>query len=122
MIRMVLDDAQWERIAALVSGKEGYPGRSAADNRLFLEAVLWVVFTGAPWRDLPADFGNWSSVWKRFRRWALTGVFEVVFEELSANPDFEYALIDGTIVKVHRQATGAKGRLTIRPLAIRAAG
>ena len=122
MIRMVLDDAQWERIAALVPGKEGDPGRSGEDNRLFLEAVLWVVRTGAPWRDLPADFGKWSSVWKRFRRWALNGVFEAVFEELSANPDFEYALIDGTIVKVHRHATGAKGGLTIRPLANRAAG
>ena len=122
MIRMVLDDAQWERIAPLLPGKEGDPGRSGHDNRLFVEAVLWVVRTGAPWRDLPACFGKWSSVWKRFRRWALNGVFETVFEELSGDPDFEYALIDGTIVKAHRHATGAKGGLKIRLSANRAAG
>ena len=122
MIRMVLDDAQWERIAPLLPGKEGDPGRSGHDNRLFVEAVLWVVRTGAPWRDLPACFGKWFSVWKRFRRWALNGVFETVFEELSGDPDFEYALIDGTIVKAHRHATGAKGGLKIRLSANRAAG
>ena len=77
---------------------------------------------GALWRDLPHCFGNWFSVWKRFRRWALKGVFERVFKELSGEPDFEYALIDGTIVKVHRHGTGAKGGLTIKPSATRAAG
>ena len=118
---MVLDDAQWERIAPLLPGKEGDPGRTAEDNRLFLEAVLWLVRAGAPWRDLPPEFGKWSSVWKRFRRWAEKGVFERVFQALSGEPDFEYALIDGTIVKVHRHGTGAKGGLKIRPSANRAA-
>ena len=122
MVRMVLDDAQWQRIAPLLPGKQGDPGRSGEDNRLFVEAVLWIVRTGAPWRDLPACLGKWSSVWKRFRRWALKGVFERVFEELSGDPDFEYALIDGTIVKVHRHASGAKGGLALRPSANRAAG
>ena len=121
MIRMVLNDAQWERVAPLVPGKQGDPGRSGEDNRRFLEGVLWIVRTGAPWRDLPECFGTWSSVWKRFRRWALNGVFERIFQELSGEPDFEYALIDGTIVKVHKHGTGAKGGLKIRPSANRAA-
>jgi transposase len=118
---MMFSDAQWERIAPLLPGKEGDPGRSGRDNRLFLEAVLWLVRTGSPWRDLPETFGKWSSVWKRFRRWAEKGVFERIFQELSGDPDFEYAIIDGTIVRVHQHGTGAKGGLTIRPSAARVA-
>ena len=115
MIRLMLKDEQWERIAPLVPGKEGDPGRSGEDNRLFLEAVLWIARTGSPWRDLPEYFGKWFSVWKRFRRWALKGVFETIFTTLSGDPDFEYALIDGTIIKVHRHGTGAKGGLRFKP-------
>ncbi len=121
MIRTVLTDAQWERIAPLLPGKKGDPGRSGDDNRRSLEGILWIVRTGAPWRDLPDVFGNWFTVWKRFRRWALKGVFEKVFNILSGEPDMEYALIDGTIVKVHRHGAGAKGGLKIRPSANRAA-
>lgn len=121
MNRDLLNDEQWTRIAPLLPGKDGDPGRSGEDNRRFLEAVLWLVRTGSPWRDLPPHFGKWFSVWKRFRRWAEKGVFERIFAELSADPDFEYALIDGTIVKVHRHGSGAKGGLSIRPSAARAA-
>jgi transposase len=120
LIRTALTDVQWERIAPLLPGKKGDPGRAGEDNRRFVEGVLWIVRTGAPWRDLPDCFGKWFSVWKRFRRWALSGVFERLFQTLSGEPDFEYALIDGTIVKVHRHATGAKGGLSIRPSAARA--
>jgi transposase len=120
LVRLVLSDAQWDRLAPLLPGKPGDPGRSGENNRMFLEGVLWIVRTGAPWRDLPACFGNWFAVWKRFRRWALNGVFERLFQELSGEPDFEYALIDGTIVKVHRHGSGAKGGLKIRPLDARA--
>jgi transposase len=121
LIRTVLTDAQWERIAPLLPGKKGDPGRSGDDNRRSLEGILWIVRTGAPWRDLPEYFGNWSTVWKRFRRWALKGVFEKVFKALYGEPDMEYALIDGTIVKVHRHGAGAKGGLKIRLSADRAA-
>jgi transposase len=115
LIRRVLKDEQWERIAPLIPGKKGDPGRSGEDNRLFVEAVLWIGRTGSPWRDLPPYFGKWFSVWKRFRRWALKGVFEKIFGVLCGDPDFEYALIDGTIIKVHRHGTGAKGGLRSKP-------
>jgi transposase len=117
--RSLLTDGQWKRVAALVPGKKGDPGRTGEDNRLFVEAVLWIVRTGAPWRDLPEAFGKWFSVWKRFRRWALNGAFERIFEALSQDPDFEYALIDGTIVKVHRHGTGAKDPMRRRTAELR---
>jgi len=119
--RSVLSDAQWEQVSPLLPGKVGDPGRTGTDNRLFLEAVLWIVRTGSPWRDLPETFGNWNSVFQRFRRWALKGVFETIFKSLSGDPDFEYAMIDGAIVRVHQHGTGAKGGLKIRPSGGRAA-
>lgn len=121
MDRTMLSDEQWERLAPLLPGKVGDPGRSGADNRLFLEAVLWIARAGAPWRDLPGHFGNWNSIFQRFRRWARKGVFARLFEIMSADPDFEYAMIDGTIVRVHQHGTGAKGGPKIRPLGVRAA-
>jgi transposase len=108
---MVLRDDQWERIAPLVPGKVGDPGRSGADNRLFVEAVLWIVRVGAPWRDLPKSFGNWNSVFQRFRRWAKGEVFDTIFDALSEDADFESVIVDGTIVRVHQHGTGAKGGL-----------
>jgi transposase len=119
--RLVLKDEQWERIAPLLPGKAGDPGRSGSDNRLFVEAVLWMVRTGAPWRDLPEMFGHWNTVFRRFRRWVQASVFEHVFRTLSGDPDFEYALIDGTIIRVHQHGTGAKGGLVVRRLDARVA-
>ena len=120
--RFVVSDAMWAKVAMLLPGKASDRGVTARDNRLFLEAVLWRVRTGEPWRDLPSDFGNWNSVFQRFRRWAVAGVFDRIFERLSGEPDLEYALIDGTIVSTHQKASGAKGGLKIRPSAARAAG
>ena len=61
------------------------------------------------WRDLPQDFGNWNSVFQRFRRWVRSGVFDQMFEALSADADFEYVIVDGTIVRVHQHGSGARG-------------
>jgi transposase len=121
LIRQVLSDAQWERVAPLLPGKPGDPGRTAADNRVFLEAVLWIARVGAPWRDLPEQLGNWNSTFIRFRRWSRKKVFEGLFAILSGDPDFEYAMVDGTIIRVHQHGTGAKGGLKIRPSDARAA-
>ena len=119
MERFLLNDGQYEKMAPLLPGKIGDPGRTAADNRLFVEAVLWIVRTGAPWRDLPVCFGCWNSAFRRFRRWSRKGVFEKIFNALSGDPDFEYAIVDGTIVQVHQHGAGAKGGLKIRRLAAR---
>ena len=112
--RLVICDAVWERIAPHLPGKSTDRGVTASNNRLFMETVLWRVRTGSPWRDVPEKFGNWNSAFRRFRRWAENGVFERLFEALSEEPDFEYVLIDGTIVSVHQKASGAKGGLKIR--------
>jgi putative transposase len=108
LIRPALTEAQWRRIAPLVPGKEGDRGRHGANNRLFVEAVLWLTRVGAPWRDLPSEFGNWNSVFQRFRRWAKKGVWKRVFDALLEDPDFEYLIIDSTIVRAHQHAAGAK--------------
>lgn len=114
MIRFILTDWQWERIKDLLPGKSGDRGRTGADNRLFIEAVLWLVRTGVPWRDLPCELGRWNTVWKRFNRWAKKGVWQRVFNALAEDPDFEYVMIDSTIIRAHQHAAGAKGGLKIR--------
>jgi transposase len=119
--RFLLSDAQFEKIAPILPGKNSDPGRTAANNRLFVDAVLWIVRTGAPWRDLPVCFGCWNSAFRRFRRWSRKGVFEKIFNALSGDPDFEYAIVDGTIVRVHQHGAGAKGGLKIRLSAARGA-
>ena len=107
--RFIVSDAVWEKIEALLPGKKSDRGVTARDNRLFLEAVLWRVRTGLPWRDLPAAFGHWNSVFRRFRRWVRAQVFDRLFQALSGEPDFESAMIDGTLVSVHQKASGARG-------------
>lgn len=84
------------------------PSRSGRNNRLFTEAMLWIVRTGSPWRDLPAAFGNWSTAFRRFRGWREADIFKRIFDALSEEPDMEYATVDTTIVKVHRHGQGAK--------------
>jgi transposase len=117
MDRFILTDAQWATMEPLCLGKPGDPGRSGKDNRLFVEAVLWIVRTGSPWRDLPPSFGNWNSVVTRFRDWVKADVFQRLFDAVSGDPAMEYAIVDAPIVKVHRPGQGAKGGLRARPLA-----
>ena len=82
MRRYGMRDDQWERIRDLLPGQEGHVGVTAADNRLFVEAVLYRYRAGMPWRDLPERFGDWKNVHRRFSRWAKSGVWERVFRHL----------------------------------------
>jgi putative transposase len=111
--RRTLTDAQWARIEPLLSGKKGDRGRSGTDNRLFVDAVLWLARTASPWRDLPPGLGNWRMVQRRFRRWTLGGVWESLFKALAEAPDFEHVLVDATIRKVHADAPSRKGGLRL---------
>lgn len=110
-------NAQWWRIAPHCLGKASDPGRTGGDARLFFEAVLWTARTGSPWRDLPAEFGSWNTVFKRFRHWVKADAFKRIFDALSDDPDLEFAMVDGTIVKVHRHGQGARGGPEARPSA-----
>ncbi len=97
MERFVLTDALWAKMEPHCLGKPGDPGRTGQDNRLFVEAVLWIVRTGSPWRDLPPIFGNWSTVYTRFRDWVKADVWKRIFDAVSDEPDMEYAMVDATI-------------------------
>jgi len=116
LTRRVLSDAHWAIIEPFTLGKKSDPGQTGCDPRLFVEAVLWIVRTGAQWRELPVEFGKWNSVFKRFRNWVRADAFYRMFKALAEGADLEYAMIDGTIVKVHRSGQGAKGGLCARPL------
>jgi transposase len=109
--RHAIKDADWERIEHLLPGQPGQHGKVAKDNRLFIDAVLWIAKTGAPWRDLPEDFGNWNSAWRRFDRWAKKGVWRRVFEVLQ-DPDLEWVILDSTVIRAHPHAAGAKKKRT----------
>ncbi len=121
MIRRELTNAQWQLIANQVPGKPGDKGRHGEDNRLFVDAVLWILRTGAPWRDLPPALGEWNSVFQRFNRWSRKGVWQRLFKVLAGDPNFERVMIDATIVRAHQHAAGAKGGLKIRRSAVRVA-
>jgi transposase len=111
--RHAISDENWERIRDLLPGKAGDPGVTAKDNRLFIDAVLWIAKTGAPWRDLPERFGNFNSVWRRFDRWAKKGRWQKLFEHFQ-DEDLEWLILDSTIIRAHPHAAGAKKKATAR--------
>ncbi len=102
MERRVLRNDQWEVIENLLPGKSADCGVTAVNNRQFVEAVLWIARTGAPWRDLPEKFGHWHRVYVRYNRWSIKGVWDRIFKALSTDPDLEYLMVDGSIVRVHQ--------------------
>ena len=104
-----IDDRAWAIIEPLLPGRRGQWGGIAEDDRRFANAVFWVLRTGAPWRDLPPDYGGWKNAHRRFCRWRDKGVWERLLEAVIGDPDFEWLMIDATHVKARHDGTGARG-------------
>lgn len=122
MERLVrLTGAQWARIEPLLPAASKKGGRPPRPHRIMVEAMLWILRTGAPWRDLPSAYGPWKSVYTRFSRWSAKGVFALLVEALSRDRDTEGYSIDATIVRAHQDASGAakEGGPRNRPFARR---
>ena len=114
MDRKMLRDDQWERIEELLPGKASDPGCTAKDNRRFVEAVLWIMRTGSPWRDLPPEFGHWHRTFVRFSRWREKGVWARVATTLRGDADMECLFIDSTIVRAHQHSAGTQKKPAFR--------
>lgn len=125
--RHELTDAQWAKIEHLLPGRKSDPGRTAVDNRLFVNAVVYVLKTGIPWADLPGRFGKHDTVRKRFDRWCVNGVWERI-AHASGDPDLTEVQLDATTIKAHpvastgRRRRGEKKRTPTRGDASAAAG
>jgi transposase len=127
MERHALSDAQWERLRPLLPPPPQGRGRPRADDRRIVDGILWRLATGVPWRDLPERFGPWRTVYSRFRRWHAAGVWARVLAALQAEADargdLDWALhfLDGTTVRAHQHAAGAKKGAATKPSAAAAA-
>jgi transposase len=102
-------DEVWTVLEPHVPGREGIWGGIAKDNRLFINAVFWILRTGAPWRDLPPDLGDWKNVHRRFCRWRDKSIWEGLLDAVIDEPDYEWLMIDASHATVHPHAAGAKG-------------
>ncbi len=105
-----MSDDEWMFFEAFITAIRGRGGRPPTDHRLVLDGVFWITRTGAPWRDLPEEFGKWYSVYRQFRRWTLAGLWELILAALNeseAVPD-SVQMIDSTIIRAHHCAAGAK--------------
>lgn len=125
--RAILTDAQWSRLEPLLPPAKPATGRPARPHREVLEAILWVLRTGSPWRDLPQEHGSWGTAASRFYRWRIAGVWDRLLAALQADADARGDLdwllhhLDGSVVRAHQHAAGAKGG-TPRPKRSAAAG
>jgi transposase len=104
-----ISDRVWFLLEPDLPGRAGSWGGRAGDNRQFINAVFWILRTGAPWRDLPPDYGDWSNTHRRFLRWRNKGIWENLLERVADSPDYEWLMIDASHIKVHPHAAGAKG-------------
>jgi transposase len=125
--RHELTDTQWERLAPLLPPQRPETGRPAKDHRTVVNAILWRLATGVPWRDLPERYGPWQTVYSRFRRWQQAGIWDRVLAAVQAEGDAAGVLdwtlhfVDGTTVRAHQHAAGAKKGAVIRRSAARGA-
>ncbi|MEI8631718.1 IS5 family transposase [Vibrio sp. PP-XX7] len=105
MPRRMLTDKRWEKLLLIMKST----GRiyDKPEHRNTVEGILYRLRTGIPWRDLPTDFGNWSTVFRRFNLWSKKGLLLFLFNELAKHADFEWVFIDGSIVRAHQHSSGA---------------
>lgn len=105
-----MSDEEWAFFAPFLVRRGAGSGRPPTDHRRILDAVFWIARTGAPWRDLDAWFGKWSTVYRQFRRWTVAGVWDVILEALNESGQGQDAvqMIDSTIVRAHQHSAGAK--------------
>lgn len=113
-MKVTLTDNQWQKILPVLKTCPNLYIGQECECRRFLEAVLWITRSGAQWRLLPEEYGNWNTIYKRFARWSTAGVFENLHEAFSADRDMEHLLIDSTIVRAHACAAGAKKNMADR--------
>ena len=105
-----LTDKQWAKIYPIIKAKLGtWGGSNANDNRTFVNGSFWMIRTGAPWRDLPPQYGKFNAVHRRYKRWCDNGIWDFILAELIDEPDFEWLMIDASHCKVHPHAAGAEG-------------
>jgi transposase len=114
--RGLMSDREWAFFEPFVIETGPKRGRPAGNHRLVLDGVFWIARTGAPWRDLPEEFGKWSSVYRQFRRWSVAGLWDAMLEALNATEAAQsrVQMIDSTIVRAHQHASGAKRGLIKR--------
>ena len=120
MARLLMEDTDWAFFEPFLMAVRGREGRPASDHRRVLDSVFWIARTGSPWRDLPEEFGKWSSVYRQFRRWTLAGVWELVLSALNdsgASPG-QVQMINSTVIRAHHLAAAAKGELRDKVLAV----
>jgi transposase len=119
MRRHELSDEQWAKLAPLLPPQRPATGRPAKDHRTIINGILWLLKTSAPWRDLPERFGPWRTVASRFYRWQKAGVWNRVLAALQQDGavDWSVHFIDGTSIRAHQHAAGAKGGRTSKPSA-----
>ena len=108
MHRHDISDHAWSLLAPLLPGRRGDWGGRAKDNRLFVNAIFWILRTGAPWRDLPERYGSWQTVYSRFRKWIEDGTLDNIFRVLSLEAELTELSIDASIVQAHQHSAGAK--------------
>ena len=118
--RLLMEDVEWAFFEEFIVGIRGQGGRPAGNHRLVLDGIFWIARTGAPWRDLPEEFGKWGSVYRQFRRWTLASLWELILDTLNDSGVFpeQVQMIDSTTIRAHHQAAGAKGGLKFKVLAV----
>ena len=124
MLRGLMTDEEWGIIEPFLTSPSSHGGRPPSNHRRVLDGILWICRTGAPWRDLPEEFGNWNSVWRQYRRWCESGVWDIILQALAdSGGDLDaLQMIDSTTIRAHRCAAGEKGGFGSRHLAALAAG